>query len=160
LSPEETPMSTADNAFPSQPARRVDQLLAHYEESHRDPRNERIHCVAIPLIMLSLVGLLFAIHPWAAYLFIAASMVYYARLSAVFLLSMALLSALAVALVHAMGDRVLPISLTIFVLAWIAQFVGHKMEGRKPSFFEDLQYLWVGPLFVLSKLFGKLGIRW
>ena len=51
-------------------------------------------------------------------------------------------------------------SFDLFVGAWIAQFVGHKLEGRKPSFFEDLQYLWIGPIFVLSKLFLKLGIRW
>ena len=140
--------------------RKVDRLLAHYGESHRHPRNEAIHFVAIPLIMLSLVGLLFAAHPWAAYLFIAASLVYYARLSLVFLLSMVLLSAVALAVVHALGERVLPVSVGIFVAAWIAQFVGHRIEGKKPSFFEDIQYLWVGPLFVLSKLYGKLGIRW
>lgn len=140
--------------------RRVDQLLAHYAESHRHPRNEVIHFVAIPLIMLSLLGLLFAIHPWVAYGFVAASMVYYARLSVVFLGSMALVSLLGIFLVHSMGAQVLPISGAIFVGAWIAQFIGHKIEGKKPSFFEDLQYLWVGPLFVLSKLFGKLGVRW
>ena len=140
--------------------RKVDQLLAHYEESHRNPLNERIHFVAIPLIMLSLLGLLFALHPWAAYAFAAASMVYYARLSVVFLVAMALLSALGLALVHAMGEHVLILSVAIFVGAWIAQFVGHRAEGKKPSFFEDLQYLWVGPIFVLSKLFLKLGIRW
>lgn len=154
-------MSSTTGSAGAQPgARKVDQLLAHYEESHRNPRNERIHFVAIPLIMLSLVGLLHAAHPWAAYLFILASMVYYARLSAVFLLSMAVLSVVALVLVRAMGDQVLPISIAIFVGAWIAQFIGHKIEGKKPSFFEDLQYLWVGPLFVLSKLYGKLGIRW
>ncbi|MDE2605423.1 MAG: DUF962 domain-containing protein [Burkholderiales bacterium] len=152
-------MSTLSDASP--PAeRRVDLLLAHYGESHRDPRNERIHFVAIPLIMLSLVGLLFAAHPWVAYAFILASMVYYARLSTVFLAAMAVLSILGLALVHLMGERVLTICALIFVGAWIAQFVGHKLEGRKPSFFEDLQYLWVGPMFVLSKLFLKLGIRW
>jgi len=140
--------------------RKVDQLLAHYGESHRNPRNEVIHFIAIPLIMLSLVGLLFAAHPWIAYAFVAASMVYYARLSAPFLVAMALLSALALVLVHAMGSQVLPVSVAIFVGAWIAQFVGHRIEGKKPSFFEDLQYLWVGPLFVLSHLFTKLGIRW
>ena len=140
--------------------RKVDRLLAHYGESHQDPRNEVIHFVAIPLIMLSLLGLLYAAHPWAAYAFVAASMVYYARLSVVFLVAMALISAIGLVLVHAMGERVLPLSAAIFVAAWIAQFVGHKIEGKKPSFFEDLQYLWVGPLFVLSKLFGKLGIRW
>ncbi len=140
--------------------RKVDQLLAHYAESHRNPRNEVIHFVAIPLIMLSLLGLLFALHPWVAYAFVAASMVYYARLSMVFLLAMAVLSGIALLLVHAMGERVLAISAAIFVGAWVAQFIGHKLEGRKPSFFEDLQYLWVGPLFVLSHLFARLGIRW
>ena len=59
-----------------------------------------------------------------------------------------------------MGPRALSISATIFVAAWVLQFIGHKIEGKKPSFFEDIQYLWVGPMFVLSKLFGKLGIRW
>jgi uncharacterized membrane protein YGL010W len=140
--------------------RKVDQLLAHYAQSHRNPRNELIHDVAIPLIMLSLVGLLYALHPWVAYAFLAASMVYYARLSLVFLLVMAALSGLALLLVHAMGSQVLPISAAIFVAAWIAQFVGHRIEGKKPSFFEDLQYLWVGPLFVLSRLFLRLGLRW
>jgi uncharacterized membrane protein YGL010W len=152
-------MSTlTDSAAPS--GRRVDQLLAHYEESHRNPVNERIHFVAIPLIMVSLLGLLFALHPWVAYGFVLASLVYYARLSAVFLVTMAVLSAIDLALVHAMGEHVLAISIAIFVAAWIGQFVGHKVEGRKPSFFEDLQYLWVGPIFVMSKLFLKLGLRW
>jgi uncharacterized membrane protein YGL010W len=154
-------MSTiADTAAADASPRKVDLLLAHYGESHRNPRNEAIHFVAIPLILLSLVGLLYAAHPWIAYAFLAASMVYYARLSWVFLIAMAAVSAVALLLVLAMGDQVVPVSMSIFVAAWIAQFIGHKIEGRKPSFFEDLQYLWVGPLFVLSKLFGKLGLRW
>ncbi|HSW19190.1 MAG TPA: Mpo1-like protein [Ramlibacter sp.] len=141
-------------------ARRVDQLLAHYGLSHQNPRNEAIHMVAIPLILLSLVGLLFAAHPWVAYLFLAASLVYYARLSALFLLSMSVVSLVALGLVRAMGTHVLVISAIIFVAAWIAQFIGHRIEGKKPSFFEDLQYLWVGPLFVLSKLFDRVGIKY
>ena len=141
-------------------SRKVDQLLAHYGESHQNPRNELIHFIAIPLIMLSLVGMLFALHPYVAYVFVAASMVYYARLSAVFFVTMAVWSVLFIALVFAMGSQVLPICIAIFVGAWILQFIGHKIEGKKPSFFEDIQYLWVGPLFVLSKLFGRLGIRW
>jgi uncharacterized membrane protein YGL010W len=69
-------------------------------------------------------------------------------------------SAVIIALVHAMGSHVLVASVAIFVGAWIMQFIGHKIEGKKPSFFEDLQYLWVGPIFVLSKAFIKLGVRW
>jgi len=152
-------MTTSTDSLPLQP-RRVDQLIAHYGQSHQNPANEVIHCLAIPLIMLSLLGMLFALHPYVAYAFMVASMVYYARLSVVFLLAMGVWSALTVAVVMAMGTNVLPISVAIFVGAWILQFIGHKIEGKKPSFFEDIQYLWVGPLFVLSKLFGKLGLRW
>jgi uncharacterized membrane protein YGL010W len=141
--------------------RRVDQLLAHYGESHRNPTNGAIHCVAIPLIMVSLVGLMYAVHPWVAYAFLLASMVYYVRIGSwVFLVTMAVLSVAMIAIVQALGSWLLPVSVAVFVAAWIAQFVGHKIEGRKPSFFEDLQYLWVGPLFVLAKLFGKLGLRY
>jgi uncharacterized membrane protein YGL010W len=96
-----------------------------------------------------------------AYVFLAASMVYYARIGSwVFFATMAVISALAVVIVQSLGSALLPVSVAVFVLAWVAQFVGHKIEGKKPSFFEDLQYLWVGPLFVLAKLFGKLGLRW
>jgi uncharacterized membrane protein YGL010W len=140
--------------------RQVDRLLAHYGESHRNPKNELIHFIAIPLIMLSLLGMIFSLHPYAAYAFIAASMVYYVRLSLIFFGTMILWSAILLALVLAMGELVLPLSAAIFVGAWILQFIGHRIEGKKPSFFEDIQYLWVGPLFVLSKLFGRLGLRW
>ncbi len=153
-------MQTMTDAEAGAQPRRVDTLLAHYGESHRHPTNEAIHCVAIPLIVLSLLGLLYAAHPWLAYATVLASLVYYARLSAVFLVSMAVTSAVLLLAVRAMGPYVLPVSAAIFVGAWIAQFVGHKIEGKKPSFFEDLQYLLVGPLFVLALLFRKLGVRW
>jgi uncharacterized membrane protein YGL010W len=103
--------------------------------------------VAIPAIMLSIVGLLFAIHPWVAFAFVAASLVYYALLRApAFLVTMLVLTALALALVHAMGEpRAAGHQPRSSWCAWIFQFVGHKIEGKKPSFFEDFQYLWVGP---------------
>lgn len=153
-------MNNSTTPIASAGTRRVDHLLAHYDQSHQNPKNELIHFIAIPLIMLSLVGLLFTTHPYLAYAFVAASMVYYARLSGVFRAVMLLWSLASFALVFAMGPLVLPISLALFIGAWTLQFIGHRIEGKKPSFFEDLQYLWVGPLFVLSKLFGKLGLRW
>ena len=140
--------------------RKVDALINHYGESHTNPTNELIHFIAIPLIMLSLCGMLFAAHPWVLYAFLAASFVYYVRLSLIFLIAMLIWSAVILWLIQAMGNQVLSLSVTIFVGAWILQFIGHKIEGKKPSFFEDIQYLWVGPLFVLSKLFSKMGIKW
>ena len=144
------------------PHRKVDTLLQHYGLSHTHPVNEVIHFGAIPAIMLSLNGLLFAVHPALVLLVIAASLVYYARLSWPFTLCMLLLSSVMLALVDAMDAAgvLVQASVGIFFLAWIFQFIGHHLEGKKPSFFEDLQYLLVGPLFVLSKAFERLGVRW
>ena len=144
------------------PQRKVDALLQHYGLSHTHPVNEVIHFVAIPAIMLSLNGLLFALHPALVLVLIAGSLVYYARLSWPFTLCMLLLSSLMLAVVDAMSVAgiLVPASVGIFVVAWIFQFIGHHLEGKKPSFFEDLQYLLVGPLFVLSKAFERLNVRW
>ncbi len=139
------------------PNTRLDQLIAHYALSHQHPANEAIHCVAVPVIMLTLLGLLYAIHPFVFALFLAASFVYYARLSLRVLILMVIWSALLTALIVLMGDLRILICITLFILAWIAQFVGHKIEGRKPSFFEDLQYLWVGPLFVARVVMARYG---
>ena len=149
------------NSPTATPTRKVDALLAHYGESHQHPTNELIHFVAIPLILWSIVGLLFALHPWVAYAFLAASLVYYLRLgSLVFVVGMAVWTALSLALVFAAGPLLVPLAVGVFVVAWIFQFIGHKLEGKKPSFFEDILYLWVGRLFVLSKLLERLHIRW
>ena len=144
------------------PQRKVDTLLQHYGLSHTHPVNEVIHFVAIPAIMLSLNGLMFAVHPALVLLLIAGSLVYYARLSWPFTLCMLLLSSLMLALVDAMDAAgvLVQSSVGIFVVAWIFQIIGHYLEGKKPSFFEDLQFLLVGPLFVLSKAFERLGVRW
>ena len=52
------------------------------------------------------------------------------------------------------------ISLYIFVIAWIGQFIGHKIEGKKPSFFQDLQFLLIGPAWLLSFFYNKIGIKY
>ena len=49
-------------------------------------------------------------------------------------------------------------SLIIFTLAWIGQFIGHKIEGQKPSFFEDFKFLLIGPAWLLSFIYKKLGV--
>ncbi len=140
--------------------RRIDQLLAHYSLSHQHPVNERIHFLAVPLIMLTLIGLMFEIHPAVAYVFLAASMVYYLRLSLVFSAVMTVWTALMLMVVFAMGEHRLLICVSVFVGAWVLQFIGHKVEGQKPSFFEDVQYLWVGPLFVLRPLLLRFKLTW
>lgn len=154
---------TADAAPSAVPQRRVDQLLAHYGQSHQHPTNERIHVVAIPLIMLTLVGMMYALSPWLAYAFLGASLVYYLRLGSPMLTTcmVAVTAAMLLAIRALDGAGVLlPTSVAVFVVAWVFQFIGHKVEGKKPSFFEDIQYLWVGPLFVLVLFLRRAGLRW
>ena len=142
-------------------ARSIDILLERYAESHRNHTNEIIHFVCIPLIVLSLLGILWAIHPVAAIAIILASLYYYSKLSRQFAIGMGLMSAAMLGLLSLMPDMtVLPLSIAIFVVAWIGQFVGHKIEGKKPSFLEDLRFLLIGPLFVLSFLYRRMNLAY
>ncbi|BDT61122.1 hypothetical protein MasN3_46160 [Massilia varians] len=141
--------------------RNIDLLLARYAESHRNHTNEIIHFVCIPLIVLSLLGILWAIHPVVAIAATLASLYYYTTLSRQFALGMGVMSAVMLGLLALMPDMtVLPVSIAIFVVAWIGQFVGHKIEGKKPSFFEDLRFLLIGPLFVLSFLYRRMNLAY
>jgi uncharacterized membrane protein YGL010W len=142
-------------------ARTIDILLAKYSESHRHPTNELIHFVCVPVIVFTLLGILWAIHPLLALAAVAASMVYYFKLSRPFALGMLAMSAVMLAVLAMMPPlTVLPLSIAIFVVAWIGQFIGHKIEGRKPSFLDDLRFLLIGPLFVLSFLYRRLRLAW
>ena len=145
----------------STPPRTIDVLLAQYADSHRNPTNELIHIVCVPVIVLTLLGILWAIHPAVAVAAVAASLWYYDKLSRPFALGMLVMSLLMLGLLWSMPRfTVLPVSLSLFVVAWIGQFIGHKIEGKKPSFFEDLRFLLIGPLFVLSFLYRRLKLAY
>jgi uncharacterized membrane protein YGL010W len=141
--------------------RTIDTLLARYSESHLNPANEVIHFVCVPVIVFTLLGLLWAVHPLAAVAASAAALVYYFKLSKPFAAGMLLMAAAMLGLLMAMPPAaVLPLSLAIFVLAWIGQFIGHQIEGKKPSFLDDLRFLLIGPLFVLSFLYRRLRLAY
>ena len=141
--------------------RAIDTLLAQYSESHLNPTNEVIHFVCVPIIVFTLLGLLWSVHPLAAVAAALAALWYYFKLSKPFALGMLLMSACMLALLAALPDKaVLPLSIAIFVLAWIGQFIGHKIEGKKPSFFDDLRFLLIGPLFVLGFLYRRLRVAY
>ena len=141
--------------------RRIDVLLTRYAESHRHRINELIHCVCVPAIVLALLGLCWALSPLLAVGLVLASLAYYFTLSPPFALGMLLMAGAMLLVLAGLPPRtVLPASAAIFVIAWIGQFIGHRIEGRKPSFFEDVRFLLIGPLFVLSLLYRRFGIRY
>lgn len=139
--------------------RQIDSLLAQYAESHRNPVNEAIHCVCVPAIVFSVVGLIWAIHPLAALGAAILALIYYFTLSIRFAIGMLAMSGIFLWLLSMLPQHVIwQISLAIFVVAWIGQFIGHKIEGKKPSFFDDVRFLLIGPLFVLGILYRRLHV--
>ena len=139
--------------------RQVHTLLAKYAENHLNPTNELIHFICVPAIVLSIIGLVWAIHPLLALATVLLSLIYYCTLSVPLAFGMVLMSCLMLWLLSMLPQgQVLQFSLAIFVVAWIGQFIGHKIEGKKPSFFEDVRFLLIGPLFVLGFLYRRLNI--
>jgi uncharacterized membrane protein YGL010W len=133
-------------------------LFDRYGESHRNPTNKAIHWVCVPLITWSVLAALWAWSPVAAYVGIGAAIAFYAWLSLPIAVGMLGIVAAMVLPLPLLGARVLPVGVAVFVLAWIGQFVGHVIEGRKPSFFEDLKFLLVGPAWLLGFVYRRLGI--
>lgn len=151
----------------------ADQWFAAYGDSHHNKTNEAIHWICIPAITLSLLGLLWSIPmprgfgELAAYfnvatIFLAFAMIFYVRLSPPLAAGMLAISVVFLALIagyaKAGWTSVWPVALAIFVVAWILQFVGHKLEGKKPAFLQDLQFLLIGPIWLLGFIYRRLGI--
>lgn len=105
--------------------------------------------------------MIWAIHPVAAFAVTAISLVYYFRLSVPFAIGMLLMSGAMSWILSALQQwQILEFSLAVFVIAWIGQFIGHKIEGKKPSFLDDLRFLLIGPLFVLGLLYRRFNIAY
>lgn len=148
----------------------VEAFLDEYQVSHMNPVNKRIHWICVPLITVTVFGALRAIPvgtEWVnpATLAGLAAMLYYAALSPRLAAAMVPLFAAIMLVVEAsyaaLGTTVhLGLMAAIFVGAWIGQFYGHHVEGAKPSFFKDLQFLLIGPLWLLAHVFRRAGIAY
>lgn len=154
--------------------RKINILFSEYAKSHRNPTNKLIHWICVPLIFFSILGFISLI-PSPHYCFsglgcmsIVSTVIlliitlYYFRLSLIMGISMLLLMIFSEYLLYQIN-----ISLSrnswilyalIFIAAWIFQFVGHKIEGKKPSFIKDLQFLLVGPIWLLAFIYKRLNI--
>ena len=141
--------------------RGVDTLLNKYAESHQNHVNELIHFVCVPAIMWTVLGLIWVIHPVLSVAAALLALAYYFYLSIPFAIGMGVMAALMLGILTILPPAViLPAAIIVFVIAWIFQFIGHKIEGKKPSFFDDLRFLLVGPLFVLGFLYRRLNITY
>ena len=137
----------------------VSEWLDEYSESHQNKTNKLIHWVCVPTIFFSIVGILAHFSALLTTLLLVLSFIFYARLDLILAVAMATLM-----LVMAWLIYVLPVGMgfyiSIFVLAWIGQFYGHRIEGKKPSFFKDLQFLLIGPIWCMDAYLGKILPSW
>ena len=129
--------------------------LADYAVSHQHPINKKIHWLCVPTIFASILGMGMSWQAVFTLVLIALVMLFYLRLSTQLFIAMGMFVLFCLAAI-----AILPFGFKfwfgVFVVAWIGQFVGHKIEGKKPSFFEDLQFLLIGPAWVANSLSEKL----
>ena len=137
----------------------IEQWFDEYGESHQNPLNKLAHWICVPLITFSVLGILWALHPVVAMVTVGLALVFYALLSWQ-LAAVMLVQSLLMLWILSLLPQVFWPSVIIFVLAWIGQFIGHHVEGKKPSFFKDLQFLLIGPAWLLGFVFRKLGWRY
>lgn len=156
--------------------RTLGEFLEAYGESHRNPVNQIVHFICVPAIFFATLGLLWLV-PIGSWLGLEADLAWWVNggtllgvLAGLFYLKMGIgtfllmaawyaLSVLGIVGIVNAGWHLGWISLTIWLVAWAIQVWGHKVEGKKPSFVDDLVFLLIGPVFVSVEIAAKLGIR-
>ena len=146
--------------------RTADSWLDEYGESHQNPTNKMIHWICVPLIVWSVIALIWSIPSpvaglnWAVVMALLAQ-AWYIALSPKLAIGMGLFMVasllICAALEAALTAPLWAIALAVFIGAWIGQFVGHQIEGKKPSFFKDLAFLLIGPAWLLGFIYRRFG---
>lgn len=158
--------------------RKIDELLYEYGLSHQNETNKLIHWICVPAIFFSIVGLIFSIPVgplpellpflqgfanWATITLLLV-LIYYVTISPPLAIGMLFFSALCLALANfiylSLSIPLWLVSIIIFIVAWVFQFYGHKIEGKKPSFLKDVQFLLIGPAWLMHFIYKKLGLAY
>jgi uncharacterized membrane protein YGL010W len=148
--------------------RTLDQWFDEYAISHQNPTNKSIHYICVPAIFFSVIGLLMCVGlPFLgldipiienlAFVVLIFVLYFYFKISVAMAIKMTIFSVFCMMLNYYISNYVSlwKFSLLLFIIAWIGQFYGHKIEGKKPSFLKDLQFLMIGPAWVIENLFSN-----
>ncbi|UJR15037.1 hypothetical protein I4U23_002010 [Adineta vaga] len=159
------------------PGKELTAWLDEYSLSHQNPVNILIHKICVPAITFTIFAMLWClpvvpknirntisigqvglINPS---LILIPILAFYWNLSPSLAIGMAIIFLfviMALIIMEKNHFRIFRLALIIFILAWIGQFIGHEIEGKKPAFFKDLQFLLIGPLWTLTHAFRYFGI--
>ncbi|MGF1792866.1 DUF962 domain-containing protein [Photobacterium profundum] len=139
----------------------LEQWFTEYGASHQNKTNQRIHKVAVPGIYFSIVGLIWCLPSfrfsgvdieWLWLILMPVLFFYYGLSRKVFTIMslFTLACVIGIEILFQLNINILSLSLGLFIALWVLQFIGHKIEGKKPSFFEDLQFLLIGPAWIFA----------
>ena len=156
--------------------RKIDHLFTEYAESHQNEKNKLIHWICVPLIFWSILGFISlipaphfflkyfgAISIISAIAIILVTIYYFSlswRTALIMIFIMLLLEHFVYFINISFEQQSWIFFLAVFILSWIGQFYGHKIEGKKPSFLKDLQFLLIGPISLLHFVLKKLGLKY
>lgn len=136
-------------------------LMTEYHKSHINRTNQIIHYICVPIIFWSITAMLWVVKlPYVmnlAFVISGLLMLYYLLKSIKVFSTMLIFTAVCLAInywLESMSMPLLTIAIVLFVAAWIGQFIGHNIEGKRPSFYKDLQFLLIGPAWVVFKFFN------
>ena len=137
----------------------ITEWFDEYSDSHQNKINKTIHWVCVPAILFSIIGIIAHFSALLTALLLVLTLVFYARLDLVLAIAMTVLIAIMAWLIY-----ILPVGvgfyIGVFIIAWIGQFYGPKVEGKKPSFFKDLQFLLIGPVWCMDAYLAKVFPNW
>jgi len=160
--------------------RPIDVIIDQYDSFHQKPANRVINYFCIPLLVFSIVGFVWSLPfpqlkflgayisylNWGSFL-IAFSVYYYMRLSPVIsYIVLLILFALIYGIIQMQaagkaGGFIVPqICVFVFVMSIIAQFIGYQIEGKKPTFSDEFKFMLTGPIWLLSLVLKKFGVRY
>ena len=152
--------------------RSMHDWLESYSQDHQHPTNRLLHWICVPLIVWSVLALLWTIPvpatllrpgAWAVFAIVLAFAWYWKRshrLGAALLVALAIFALICAGVFEGLGPMSMRwLAVCVFVAAWLGQFIGHVFEGRRPSFFTDLAYLLVGPAWLMDKLLNRIGLK-
>ncbi|MEO9301254.1 Mpo1-like protein [Acinetobacter pittii] len=137
----------------------ITEWFDEYSESHQNSTNKQIHWLCVPAILFSIIGIIAHFSTLLTALLLVLTLVFYARLDLVLAVAMAALLVVMAWLIYTLPVGV-GFYIAIFVIAWVGQFYGHKVEGKKPSFFKDLQFLLIGPVWCMDAYLSKILPKW
>ena len=151
--------------------------LEEYSLSHQNPVNIAIHKICVPAIAVSLFAMLWTlpivpkqvrntisvgqvglVNPSLVLVPILAFYWHLSPSMAMVMATIFLPVIVSLVIMERQHVRIFRLFLIVFIVAWIGQFIGHEIEGKKPAFFKDLQFLLIGPLWTLASAFHSLGV--